>query len=42
LFIPEINIQLGTAHLKDLLEIFDGNYFLVTAAYNAGASRVKQ
>jgi soluble lytic murein transglycosylase len=42
LFTPDINIELGTAHLRDLLNRFNDNYFLVTAAYNAGASRVKQ
>jgi len=38
---PETNIQLGTAHLAGLLEGFDGNRILATAAYNAGEHRVR-
>ena len=36
------NAMLGSAHLKELLETFDGNYVLAVAAYNAGAGRVRQ
>lgn len=39
---PESNIQLGTAHLSTLLEAFDNNRILATAAYNAGAHRVRE
>ncbi|MDX1589000.1 MAG: transglycosylase SLT domain-containing protein [Oleiphilaceae bacterium] len=38
---PEINIRLGTAHLGQLLESFQGNRVLATAAYNAGEHRVR-
>lgn len=39
---PEYNAQLGTAHLGDLIKSFDGSYIMAIAAYNAGASRVRQ
>lgn len=39
---PEYNMQLGMAHLSDLLERFDGSYILTIAAYNAGGSRASQ
>jgi soluble lytic murein transglycosylase len=39
---PAYNMQLGMAHLGDLLERFDGSYVLVIAAYNAGAGRVDE
>ncbi|MDT8404174.1 transglycosylase SLT domain-containing protein [Sulfuriflexus sp.] len=35
------NIRLGTAHLKRVLDINNGNQVLATASYNAGAQRVK-
>ncbi len=37
---PEINIQLGSHHMLELLEEFDGNHALAYAAYNAGSHRV--
>ena len=40
LFDPVVNIRLGSRHLAELLERFDGNRVLVAAAYNAGAHRV--
>lgn len=40
LTIPEKNIALGTAYLRDLSVKFDGNMVLASAAYNAGATRV--
>lgn len=39
---PAYNMQLGMAHLGDLLDRFDGSYVLVIAAYNAGSGRVDQ
>ncbi len=42
LFKPSVNIALGTAHLSQLIQQFDGNKVFATAAYNAGASRVNR
>jgi soluble lytic murein transglycosylase len=39
ILIPDINIQLGTGYLRYLMNRFDNNKILVTAAYNAGPSR---
>ncbi|MFO7788773.1 MAG: transglycosylase SLT domain-containing protein [Halospina sp.] len=39
---PAANIRLGSAHLSGLLERFDNNRILATAAYNAGEYRVSQ
>lgn len=39
---PATNIRLGTRHFGDLLKQFDGTPECALAAYNAGASRVKQ
>lgn len=39
---PAFNVQLGTKHLSQLINTFDQNYLLATAAYNAGGARVKQ
>ncbi|ALG66909.1 transglycosylase SLT domain-containing protein [Beggiatoa leptomitoformis] len=36
------NIALGAAYLKQMLDFFDGNYMLATAAYNAGPGRAKR
>ncbi len=38
----ENNVMLGTAYLKQMLDSFDGNYMLATAAYNAGPGRAKR
>lgn len=37
---PYTNIHLGTKYLAKLINYFDGNYYLVVAAYNAGLGRV--
>lgn len=42
LFDADYNIALGSQYLKNLLQQFDNNYILATAAYNAGPARVKQ
>jgi soluble lytic murein transglycosylase len=39
---PAYNLQLGTAHLADLLDTFRGSYVLALAAYNAGEGRARQ
>ncbi len=38
----ETNIPIGTAYMKQMLDKFDGNIVLATAAYNAGPHRVTQ
>lgn len=37
---PEVNIRIGTRHLKDLIRRFNGNLVSAVAAYNAGATPV--
>lgn len=37
---PEVNIRLGTYHLRMLINLFDGNEHLAIAAYNAGQGNV--
>ncbi|WP_295477385.1 transglycosylase SLT domain-containing protein [uncultured Pseudomonas sp.] len=41
-FNPETNIQLGAAYLSQVHGQFNGNRVLASAAYNAGAGRVRQ
>ena len=36
LVVPEISIALGAAHLKSLIDEFDGQLFVALAGYNAG------
>ena len=38
---PIYNVQLGEAHLNDLIASYSGSYFLALAAYNAGGGRVQ-
>lgn len=42
LFVPEINIKIGTWYLSVLLKEFNGNINLVLAAYNAGSGNVNK
>lgn len=37
---PEVNIELGTFHLKNLINMFEGNAYLAVASYNAGQGNV--
>ena len=39
---PARNISVGTQHLRDLLDLYDGNVTLALAAYNAGVGAVKK
>ncbi len=39
-FDPRQNILGGAKHLRYLLDLYDGNYFLAFAAYNSGQGRV--
>ena len=39
---PKVNVPLGAAHLKDLLDRFDGQLPLALAAYNAGPNAVQR
>jgi soluble lytic murein transglycosylase len=41
LYKAETNVPIGSAYLKQMLETFNGNMILATAAYNAGPHRVK-
>jgi soluble lytic murein transglycosylase len=42
LYDPQVNVELGTAYLKNLLEMFGGNTFRAVAAYNAGEHAVSK
>lgn len=42
LYDPELNIRLGTRHLKDLLDQYRGNLVAVIASYNAGGNNVNR
>ena len=37
---PEVNVRLGTYHLRMLLNMFRGNTYLAVASYNAGQGNV--
>lgn len=39
---PSYNIMLGSKYLKDQLDNYDNQYFLATAAYNAGPGKVRE
>ena len=40
LFDAKTNIKIGTKYLSELLQKYDGNYYLAVAAYNAGIGTV--
>jgi soluble lytic murein transglycosylase len=42
LFTPSVNLQLGMAHVSDLLSDFAGSFILSIASYNAGGARINQ
>lgn len=42
LYVPSVNIALGTRHLAELAARFDGSPWLASAAYNAGSAKVAQ
>jgi soluble lytic murein transglycosylase len=37
---PKVNVQLGTFHLRMLVNMFGGNVYLAVASYNAGQGNV--
>ena len=37
---PDVNIELGVFHLKNLIDLFEGNAYLAVASYNAGQGNV--
>ena len=39
---PEVNVRIGTYHLKMLVNLFNGNNYLAVAAYNAGQGNVQK
>lgn len=42
LFAPQVNVALGAAHLKDLLDQYGGQLPLALAGYNAGPNAVRR
>jgi len=42
LYDPSVNVQLGTAYLRNLFEMFHGDAFHAVAAYNAGENAVSK
>ena len=39
---PDVSLRLGTYHLKEVVDRFDGSLELALAAYNAGAKRADE
>jgi soluble lytic murein transglycosylase len=42
LFVPEVNVKLGSRYLKHLHELFQGNSMLAVGSYNGGPNAVKR
>ena len=42
LYQPEVNVQIGTAYLKKLIQDYDGSIELALVAYNAGPARTRK
>ena len=42
LFNPQVNVPLGAAHLKSLVDAFNGQTLLALAAYNAGSTAARR
>jgi soluble lytic murein transglycosylase len=42
LYEPERNIRIGSAYLKEVMNQYDNNVVLASAAYNAGPRRVQR
>lgn len=42
LYDPELNIRLGTKHLRELIDQYNGNLVAVIASYNAGSHNVNR
>lgn len=41
-YLPEVNVELGSWYLRYLLELYDGNMITALAAYNAGPGAVNR
>jgi soluble lytic murein transglycosylase len=39
---PEINLRLGTAYLRQVIDMFDGDLELALAGYNGGPNRIRR
>ncbi len=39
---PDLNVRLGTAYFRQMLDTFDGNVELALAGYNAGPNRIRR
>ncbi len=39
---PELNLQLGTAYLRQVIDMFDGDLELALAGYNGGPNRIRR
>jgi soluble lytic murein transglycosylase len=39
---PRVNVRLGSAYLRSLIDDFEGSYILALASYNAGPGRARR